>query len=95
MSKQNNIHYYITDPTDPRGFVELTEAEWYALIGTEETRPYANKVYRGELSIEEVPEELQEAVQAVVDTKIARWGLYSERELPANEALNIIAGGEE
>ena len=86
--------YYIADNTAPRGFVELTESEWYAIVGTEETRPYANKVYRGELTIEEVPEELQEAVQAVVDTKIARWGLYSERELPANEALNIIAGGE-
>lgn len=95
MSEQNKTHYYISDPTAEKGFVELTESEWYALIGTEETRPYAVKVYRGELSITEVPEELQEAVQAVVDAKIARWGLYSERELPANEALNIIAGGEE
>ena len=91
----NENHYYISDPKAERGFVEISESEWYALIGTDETRPYANKVYRGELSIEEVPAELQEAVQAVVDTKIARWGLYSERELPADEALNIIAGGEE
>lgn len=87
--------YYISDPTAERGFVELTEAEWYALIGTEETRPYANKVYRGEMTIEEVPAELQEAVQAVVDAKIVRFGLYSERELPANEALNILTGGGE
>ena len=86
-------HYYISDPTAEKGFVELTEAEWYALLGTEETRPYANKVYRDEMDITEVPEELQEAVQAVVDTKIERWGLYSERELPADEALNIITGG--
>ena len=86
-------HYYISDPKAEKGFVELTEAEWLALIGTEEVRPYTGKVYRGELTIEEVPEELQEAVQAVVDAKIARWGLYSERELPANEALNIITGG--
>lgn len=94
MSEQNKTHYYISDPTAPRGFVELTESEWLALIGTEETRPYVGKVYRGELPIEEVPAELQESVQAVVDAKIERWGLYSERELPANEALNIIAGGE-
>lgn len=87
--------YYISDPKAEKGFVELTEAEWYAIVGTDETRPYANKVYRNEMDITEVPEELQEAVQAVVDAKIARFGLYSERELPANEALNIIAGGEE
>lgn len=88
-------HYYIADSKAEKGFVELTESEWYAIVGTDETRPYANKVYRGELSIEEVPEELQEAVQAVVDAKIARFGLYSERELNAQEALNILTGGGE
>lgn len=86
--------YYISDPMAPHGFVELTESEWRAIVGTEETRPYTSKVYRGELSIEEVPAELQEAVSTVVAAKVARWGLYSKRELPANEALNIIAGGE-
>lgn len=93
MSKQNVTHYYITDPTAERGFVELTEAEWYALIGTEETRPYANKVYRGEMAMDEVPEELREEVAAVVEEKVKRWGLYSERELTSHEALNIITGG--
>lgn len=85
--------YYISDPTAPKGFVELTESEWLALMGTEETRPYANKVYRGEMTIDEVPEELQEAVSSVVATKVDRFGLYEERELPASEALNIITGG--
>lgn len=86
-------HYYITDNTQPKGFVEITEAEFYALIGTDETRPYASQVYRGELSIEEVPEDLREAVQAIVDAKIARWGTYETRELSDSEALNIITGG--
>lgn len=87
--------YYITDPTAERGFVELTESEWFALIGDDTTRPYAGKLYRGEITIEEVPEELREAVQSVVDTKIARWGLYKERDIPDKEALNIITGGSE
>jgi hypothetical protein len=86
-------HYYIADFKAEKGFVELTESEWYALLGTEETRPYANKVYRGEMDISEVPEELREAVAAVVAAKVERWGLYSERELTAREALNIITGG--
>lgn len=83
--------YYISDSTVE---VELTETEWYALLGTEETRPYANKVYRGEMDISEVPEELREEVAAVVAAKVERWGLYSERELQPQEALNIITGGD-
>lgn len=87
-------HYYISDPKVEKGFVELTESEWYALLGTEKTRPYANKVYRGEMSIDDVPEELREEVAAVVAAKVERWGLYAERELQPQEALNIIAGDE-
>lgn len=26
-------HYYITDPNAERGFVELTESEFYAIVG--------------------------------------------------------------
>lgn len=86
-------HYYIADPKAEKGFVELSESEWLALMGTEEVRPYAGKVYRGEMDISEVPEELREAVAAVVATKVWRWGLYAERELQPQEALNIITGG--
>ena len=86
-------HYYITDLTQPKGFVEVTEAEWNAIIGTDETRPYASKVYRGEMTIEEVPEELREEVQAVVNNKIARWGAYDSLDIPDSKALDIITGG--
>lgn len=86
--------YYITDPTAERGFVELTETEWFALMGDDTTRPYATQVYRGEITVNEVPEELRETVQSIVDTKIARWGLYSERNINDSEALDIITGGD-
>jgi len=89
----NVTHYYVSDPTAEKGFVELTESEWYALLGTEEVRPYTGKVYRGEMDISEVPEELREEAAAVVAEKVKRWGLYSERELTSHEALNIITGG--
>ena len=85
-------HYYITDPTAERGFVEVTEAEFTAFIGTEETRPYASKVYRGELSIEDVPEDLRVQVQSVMDTKIARFGVYNKQEIPAEELKTMIEG---
>lgn len=85
-------HYYIA-ANNEKGFEEITEAEWLALFGDETTRPYANKVYKGELSIDEVPEELRESVQAVVNAKIAKWGTYESRDIPDGEALNIITGG--
>lgn len=87
-----STHYYLSDPSAERGFVEVTEAEFNAVLGTEETRPYASKVYRGELSIEEVPEDVREAVQSVVDAKTARWGEYNKQEVPAEELKTMIEG---
>lgn len=83
-------HYYITSPNAEKGFVEVTEDEFTTLIGTEETRPYANQVYRNELSINEVPEDLREAVQAVVDAKIARWGEYNKQEVSSEELKSLV-----
>ena len=85
--------YYISDKVAPKGFVELTYEEWLALHGTDEAAPYASKVYRGEITLDDVPEDIREEVEAVVQTKIDRWGLYSERELTDREALNILTGG--
>lgn len=82
--------YYISNPNSPKGFDEVTEAEFYAILGDEITRPYASKVYRGELSIDEVPDDLQEAVMAVVNKKIERFGEYNKQEVPAQELKNMI-----
>lgn len=88
-------HFYITDRTNPRGFVEVSESEFFALAGDDTTRPYAGKVYRGEMPIDEVPEDLREAVAAVVAARTERFGAWEERELTAQEALDIIVGGSE
>lgn len=85
--------HYIRDPDAKRGFAELTEEEWIAMMGNDAVRPYAKQGYRGDIAIEDVPEELREAVQTVVDNRIARWGLYSEREIAPKEALTILTGG--
>lgn len=88
-------HYYIADRTNPRGFVEVSEEEFNALIGDDTTRPYVGKVYSGVMSIDEVPEDLREAVAAVVAARTERFGAWNERELTPQEALNIIVGGSE
>lgn len=83
-------HYYISNPEAERGFDEVTETEFYTLIGDDTTAPYASKVYRGETTIDEVPTDLQESVQAVVDAKIAKWGEYNSQEIPASELKDMI-----
>lgn len=85
--------YYIADKNDPRGYVELSAEEWAEFMGDDTTRPYAAKVYCDEISIEDVPEELRETVQALVNKKVERWGLYSERDIPSDDALDILMGG--
>lgn len=88
-------HYYIADSAQPRGFMEVSESEFLAVVGDDTTRPYAGKVYRGEMPIEEVPEDVREAVAAVVAAKTERFGAWEERELTPQEALDIIVGGSE
>lgn len=85
--------YCVRDTSAPKGFVEVTEAEWLSVVGTDETAPYASKVYRGEITLYDVPEEIREEVEAVVQAKVDRWGLYSEREISDREALDILTGG--
>lgn len=85
-------NYYISNPNSEKGFEEVTETEFYAVIGDETIKPYANKVYRGRLSIDEVPEEHRAEVQTVVNNRIARFGEYSSQEVPAIELKDMIEG---
>ena len=85
--------YCVRDTSAPKGYVEITEAEWISVVGTDEAAPYASKVYRGEITLDEVPEDIREEVEAVVQAKVERWGLYSEREISDKEALDILTGG--
>lgn len=69
-------HYYLINKNAPRGFDELTEKEYIAVVGLPPVKEYANKVYRGKMSIEDVPEEHRVATQSVVDARVARLGAY-------------------
>lgn len=82
--------YYLLNRNAPLGFEEITEEEYLAVVGLPPVKDYALKVYRGKMSIDDVPEEHREATQSVVDAKIARLGVY---QIPDVEALNIITGG--
>ena len=82
--------YYLLNRNSTIGFEEITEEEYLAVVGLPPVKDYAFKVYRGQMSIDDVPEEHREQTQAVVDAKIARLGAY---QIPDAQALHIITGG--
>lgn len=81
------MRYYLVNRNSARGFDEVTEDEYKAIMGDETTRPYASKVYRGKMTMEEVPEEYREAVSTVVAAKVARWGEYNSQPVTGAEML--------
>ena len=77
------------------GGVEITESEYNALLSEiREKAALVNKLYSGEITIADVPTEWQEEIQHRVDDRIAAEGAAAEQDIPAEEALNIILGGE-
>ena len=77
------------------GGTEITEAEYNALLAEiREKAALVDKLYSGEITIADVPTEWQEEIQRRVDERIAAEGAAAEQDIPAEEALNIILGGE-
>ena len=80
--------------TGPGG-TEITEAEYNELLAMiREKAALADKLYNGEITIDDVPAEWKEEIQRRVDERIAAEGTIGEQELSAEEALDIILGGE-
>lgn len=79
--------------TGPGG-VEITEAEYNALLSEiREKAALVDKLYSGEITIDEVPADWREEIQRRVDERIAAKGTAEEQDIPAEEALDIILGG--
>lgn len=79
--------------TGPGG-TEITEAEYNALLAEiREKAALANKLYNGEITIDEVPADWQEEIQRRVDEHIAAEGSAEEQDISAEEALEILLGG--
>lgn len=79
--------------TGPGG-TEITEAEYNRLL-TEirEKAALVDKLYSGEITIADVPEDWRAEIQRRVDERIAADGAAEEQDIPAEEALDIILGG--
>ena len=79
--------------TGPGG-TEITEAEYNALLAEiREKAALVDKMYSGEIALDEVPADWQEEIQRRVDERIAAEGSAEEQDIPAEEALDILLGG--
>ncbi len=79
--------------TGPGG-VEITEDEYNALLAEiREKADLVDKLYSGEITIDEVPADWQEEIQRRVDERIAAEGSAEEQDISAEEALEILLGG--
>ena len=73
---------------------EITEAEYNALLSEiREKSAMVDKLYGGEITIDEVPADWQEEIQRRVDERIAAEGSAEEQDISADEALEILLGG--
>lgn len=80
--------------TGPGG-TEITEGEYNELLAMiREKAELVDRLYNGEIGIDDVPAEWQEEIQRRVDERVAAEGAIEEQELSAEEAFDIIFGGE-
>ena len=74
---------------------EITEAEYNALLSEiREKAALVDSLYNGEITIDSVPAQWQEEIRRRVNERIAAEGEAAQQEISADEALNIILGGE-
>ena len=80
--------------TGPGG-TEITESEYNALLSEiREKAAMVDKLYSGEITIAEVPTDWQDEIQRRVDERIAAESEADQQDISAEEALDIILGGD-
>ena len=76
------------------GGTEIAEAEYNTLLSEiREKAALVNRLYSGEITIDEVSADWQEEIQHRVDERIAAEGSAEEQDISAEEALDILLGG--
>ena len=76
------------------GGTEISEAEYNALLSEiHEKAALVDKLYSGEITIDDVPVDWQEEIQRRVDERIAAEVTAEEQDIPAEEVLDILLGG--
>lgn len=73
------------------GGVEITEEEYNHLLSEIRTKAsLVDKLYSGEITIDDVPTDWQEEIQRRVDERIAADGEAAEQPISGDEFLSMI-----
>ncbi len=73
------------------GGEEITEAEYNALLSEiREKSAIVDKLYGGEITIDEVSADWQDEIQRRVDERIAAEGSAEEREISGDEFISMV-----
>lgn len=92
---QYNANGKLTAIGTGHGGTEITESEYNRLLSEiREKAALVDKLYSGEITIAEVPEDWRAEIQRRVEERIAAEGAAEAQDIPAEEALDIILGGE-
>lgn len=76
------------------GGTEITESEYNALLAEiREKAVLVDKLYSGEITIDDVPNDWKEEIQRRVDERIQADGEAENQPISAEEAMDIILGG--
>lgn len=93
-AQYNDSGKLIAIGTGPGG-TEITESEYNRLLSEiREKASIVNQLYNGDITIAEVPEDWRAEIQRRVEERIAAEAAAEEQDIPAEEALGIILGGE-
>ena len=73
------------------GGTEITEAEYNALLSEiREKSAMVDKLYGGEITIDDVPTDWQEEIQRRVNERIAADGEESEQDISGDELMSMM-----
>lgn len=76
--------------------VEITEEEYNCLLSEiRERAELINRMYTGKITIDDVPPDWREEIKHMVDKRIEAEGEAALQDISAEEALDIILGGED
>lgn len=85
------MKYYIYSEIEHK-LVECSEEEYNLFNENLELNNYINKVYKEEISIDEVPDDLQKQVREGVEKKIAEQGSYDDQPVESDELMKMLGG---
>lgn len=75
------------------GGTEITEAEYNALLSEiREKAALVDKLYSGEITLDEVPADWKEEIQRRVNERIAADGEAAEQPVSGDELLSMLEG---